>query len=135
MRGSAFSIPGCVQVRGPTPGDQVEDITRAQMKRHSPVEVSQMLGQAAEMMKGGMSQKDVCRALGVSVMTFHRWRKRLPEALSSPAQEHSVDLLGRPEGSGRTEDLRVENERLRRIVSDLLLEKMKVQEELEKARK
>ncbi len=103
------------------------------MKRHAPVEISDMLRQAAEMMNGGMSQKDVCRSLGVSVMTFHRWRKRAPlnEASTAPLHEHSNGSSG----PDPVEELRLENHRLRRIVSDLLLEKVKIEEALEKAKK
>jgi hypothetical protein len=45
------------------------------MKRHSRAEISVALGQAQEMMRRGQSQAAICRALEISVMTLHRWRK------------------------------------------------------------
>lgn len=115
-------------------GAQHFGLMRAKMKRHDSEEISRLLRQAEEMMKGGMSQKDVCRSLGISVMTFHRWRKQLPafEAAHPPEQLAEGAELGRAES---LEALKLENHRLRRIVSDLLLEKMKVQEALEKTKK
>ena len=46
------------------------------MKRHSEEEITTKLRQAKQLMAGGQSQAQVCRGLGVSVMTYHRWRKR-----------------------------------------------------------
>jgi hypothetical protein len=48
------------------------------MKRHSEEEITTKLRQAKQLMAGGQSQAQVCRGLGVSVMTYHRWRKRQP---------------------------------------------------------
>ena len=45
------------------------------MKRHSHAEISAVLSQAHEMMLRGQSQTAICKALGISVMTLHRWRK------------------------------------------------------------
>ena len=106
------------------------------MKRHDTQEITTMLRLADDMMRDGKSQKDACKSLGISVMTLHRWRK-LPPSLAP-----SVDGLAEVQGSapdaqyhGQIDDLRLENQRLRRIVSDLLLEKVKVQEALDKTRR
>ena len=45
------------------------------MKKHSRQEILLKLGQADELARAGKSQVQICKALGVSVMTFHRWRK------------------------------------------------------------
>ena len=45
------------------------------MKKHSRQEILLKLGEAAELERAGRSQVEVCKVLGVSVMTFHRWRK------------------------------------------------------------
>ena len=45
------------------------------MKKHSEQEILLKLEKAAELMRVGKSQSDVCKELGVSIMTFHRWRK------------------------------------------------------------
>jgi putative transposase len=67
----------------------------------------------------GELQSEIARALDVSVMTLHRWRNAPPGA-SEP------DPTGG--GSGRIAELQLENSRLRRLVTDLLLEKIKVEE-------
>ncbi len=109
------------------------------MKRHSSEEISAMLQLAEDMVRDGRSQKEACRTLGISVMTYHRWRKQV-----LGTRDHQINNAPRGSeftGSSATEQfnqidaLRLENERLRRIVSDLLLEKMKVQEALDRARK
>jgi len=107
-------------------------LTRAKMKRHGSEEISRMLHQAQEMMRGGMSQKDVCRKLGISVMTLHRWRKTGSTSDQAPTESLEKAVA---ENEDNIEALKLENHRLRRIVSDLLLEKMKVQEALDKAKK
>ena len=96
-----------------------------------------MLRQAEDMMKGGKSQKDACKLLGISVMTFHRWRKLAAsvDADQAPEQLTPDASLNGSGSSSQIEELKLENLRLRRIVSDLLLEKMKVQEALEKSKR
>jgi putative transposase len=101
------------------------------MKRHSRIEVATKLHQATEMARRGQRQGAICKALGISVMTFHRWRKEFGDQSDvSPL----LDGPGSEEDSGMTqaqiEDLRVENRRLRKIVTDLLLEKSKLDESL-----
>jgi hypothetical protein len=108
------------------------------MKRHDFQEVSTMLRQAEDMIKSGKSQKDVCKSLGISVMTFHRWRKLATSAEDLSYVPHQTPGTAAANGAGHSkqiDELELENHRLRRIVSDLLLEKMKVQEALEKAKR
>ena len=109
------------------------------MKRHSAFEVTEKLRQAEVLAARGQSQSEICKALGVSLMTFHRWRKSPPVAFRSevlsrevvpPSEASSIDV-GTGEGGNDIETLRLENQRLRRIVTDLLLEKMRVQELME----
>ena len=107
------------------------------MKRHSVEEIATKLRKAEQLMAGGQSQAQACKELGVSVMTYHRWRKLHPakDGRDLVAAETGV-LIGEPVGQGdladqrRIDELRVENERLRRIVTDLLLEKVKVEEQI-----
>ena len=47
----------------------------AKRKRHSPAEIAAKLAQAEQLIAQGRRQQEVARSLGVSVMTFHRWRK------------------------------------------------------------
>lgn len=105
------------------------------MKKHSREEILSKLARADELARAGSSQVDVCKALGVSVMTLHRWRK-----LPLPRQEAGApqDNAGESVASARPpvmdqmrqvlEELKLENQRLRKIVTDLLLEKMRLEE-------
>ena len=96
------------------------------MKRHSPAEISVALNQARDMMKRGHSQSAICKALGISVMTLHRWRKDLGD--SSEDSTNRENFPGRDGTAIQIADLREENRRLRKIVTDLLIEKAKVEE-------
>jgi transposase-like protein len=103
------------------------------MKRHSVDEIASKLRKAKQLIAGGQSQAQACKELGVSVMTYHRWRKLHPakDARDLLAAEIGVPVGGSNLGDQkRIEELRIENERLRRIVTDLLLEKAKVEEQI-----
>jgi putative transposase len=89
------------------------------MKRHSRAEIATKLAHANDLATRGKLQSEIARTLGVSVMTLHRWRKAPPGA-SEPDRTRGAD-------DGVVE-LQLENSRLRRLVTDLLLEKIKVEE-------
>jgi putative transposase len=97
----------------------------AQKKRHSNVEIVAKLAQANLLAKGGSSQGDIARALGICVMTFHRWRRAHPPctAIAAPMAAGSP-----PEHRERLAELQLENSRLRRLVTNLLLEKLKLED-------
>jgi transposase-like protein len=88
-------------------------------KRHSRVEIATKLAQANELATQGKLQSEIARTLGVSVMTLQRWRN----APAGPETAHGT----RGQGS-RIAELQLENRRLRRLVTDLLLEKIKLEE-------
>jgi putative transposase len=97
----------------------------AKKKRHSRVEIATKLAQANELATQGKPQSQIARTLGVSVMTLHRWRKAPPE----PQPAHEAAQPDRTHGGGgRIAELQLENSRLRRLVTDLLLEKIKLEE-------
>jgi putative transposase len=102
------------------------------MKKHSHEEILLKLGQAEELVRAGKSQVEICKTLGVSVMTFHRWRK-LPIITRTKEQAPTI-VPEQPTPSSAAEmarvleELTIENRRLRKIVTDLLLEKIKVEE-------
>jgi putative transposase len=107
-------------------------------KKHTKEEISTKLAQASEMAAQGKLQSEIARTLGVSVMTLHRWRKPLAKSngpLLAPEEttaQFEQDGGGHLDGSShRIADLQLENSRLRRLVTDLLLEKMKLAEDLE----
>jgi putative transposase len=96
-------------------------------KRHSRVEIVTKLAQANELATQGKLQSEIARTLGVSVMTLHRWHKAppgpqralvvTPEA-KEPDRTHADD--------DRVAELQLENSRLRQLVTDLLLGKIKL---------
>jgi len=85
-------------------------------KRHSRVEIATKLAQANDLATQGKLQSEIARTLGVSVMTLHRWRKEA----SQPDRALS--------GGTRLAELQLENSRLRRLVTDLLREKTRLEE-------
>src|SRR5215813_4872191 len=97
----------------------------ARKKRHSRVQIGSKLAQANDLARQGKLQSEIARTLGVSVMTLHRWRK-------APPGPQPVHEAGQPDrmraGGDRMAELQLENSRLRRLVTDLLLEKIKLEE-------
>jgi transposase len=104
-------------------------------KRHASDEISAKLAQANELAAKGKTQREISKALGVSIMTYHRWKKMIK---SSPAVDHGrrgIESAPRPAASDAGTDetikrLELENAQLRRLVTDMLLEKLKYEEEL-----
>jgi putative transposase len=107
------------------------------MKRHSVAEISIKIERAQTLEKRGLLQSEICKELGISVMTYHRWRKQLT-ADQSPSSRDAViqakgevlpsGLLGAEKKNVQISQLRLENQRLRKLVTDLLLEKMHLEE-------
>ena len=65
--------------------------------------------QALREVKAGMPAVDICRKLGITETTFYRWRTKYEGASLNESQE----LRG----------LRDENQRLKQIVANLMLDK------------
>jgi putative transposase len=103
-------------------------------KRHSAPEITAKLHRADLMATDGMLQSDIARALGVSVMTYHRWRVgRSALEKGNATERHEPKLPSQQserEQAAQLDKLRLENTRLRRLVTDLLLEKVKLEETL-----
>ena len=83
-------------------------------KRYKPEEIVSMLRQAEVLHGQGMTMSDAIRQLGVSEVTFYRWRKEYGGMSSGQLR--------------RLKELEKENERLRRAVSDLTLDKQILKE-------
>jgi hypothetical protein len=88
-------------------------------KRHSQAEIAAKLVEADDLERQGKLQSDIASALGVSVMTLHRWRKM-------PTPNPPVSII--PNGTEEFEQevnnlskLKEENSRLRRLVADILV--------------
>ena len=106
-------------------------------RRHSAPEIIAKLRQADEMAAEGRLQSDIAKTLGVSVMTYHRWRNGRPALEGAKVAERRdqrpKDFVARVEKAGRFDELQLENSRLRRLVTDLLLEKVRLEEMLKTA--
>jgi putative transposase len=103
-------------------------------QRHTASEIATKLAMADDMAAQGRLQGDIAKSLGVSVMTYHRWRKAreaLPRIAPRPAADmERVDAPTGREQTNQIRELQLENARLRRLVTDLLLEKVKLEEGL-----
>ena len=94
-------------------------------RKHSSAEIAAMLAQANEMAAQRKLQSEIAKTLGISVMTLHRWRK------ATPAPHLQIEQFEEEVGqSQRISELQLENSRLRRLLTDLLLEKMNLEESI-----
>ena len=83
-------------------------------KRHKPEDVVAKLRQADVLIAQGQSVADVIRSLGVTEVTYYRWRKEFGGLKTDQVR--------------RMKELEVENQRLRKAVADLTLDKLILQE-------
>ena len=83
-------------------------------KRPKPEEIVSKLRQVEVLMGQGMSRLDAIRQIGVVEQTYYRWRKQYGGM--------GVDQLK------ELKRLQKENERLRRAISDLTLDKLILKE-------
>jgi putative transposase len=85
-------------------------------KRHKPEEIIAKLRQVEVMTGQGTSMGDAIRSIGVTEVTYYRWRS-----------EYGGMKLDQVK---RLKELEVENARLRKAVSDLTLDKQILKEAL-----
>ena len=83
-------------------------------KRHKPEEIIAKLRQVEVMTGQGTSMADAIRSIGVTEVTYYRWRS-----------EYGGMKLDQVK---RLKELEVENGRLRKAVSDLTLDKLILKE-------
>ena len=83
-------------------------------KRHKPEEIVAKLRQVDVLISQGRSVADAIRSIGVTEVTYYRWRQEFGGLKSDQVK--------------RLKDLETENSRLRRAVSDLTLDKLILQE-------
>ncbi len=83
-------------------------------KKHKPEEIVAKLRQVDVVLSQGRSVGEAVRTIGVTPFTYYRWRKEFG-GLKSDQVKH-------------LKDLEKENERLRKAVSDLTLEKLILKE-------
>ena len=103
-------------------------------KRHASGEIAAKLAQANDLALRGKTQREISKALGVSIMTYHRWKKMGPIASSPDLDGGSLSGGESGQISADTTDavkrLELENAQLRRLVTDMLLEKLKLEDAL-----
>ncbi|EQB10691.1 hypothetical protein RLDS_06250 [Sphingobium lactosutens DS20] len=83
-------------------------------KKHKPEEIIGKLREIEIVLAQGASTAEACRRIGVSEQTYYRWRKEYGGLKTDQAR--------------RMKDLEKENQRLRRAISDLTLDKLILQE-------
>ena len=83
-------------------------------KRFKPEEIIAKLREAEVLMAQGMTTAKAVRQLGVTEQTYYRWRKEYGGMQVSQAK--------------RLKDLEKENARLKRLVADLNLDKLILEE-------
>jgi transposase len=105
-------------------------------RRHASEEIATKLAQANDLAAKGKTQREISKALGVSIMTYHRWKKTPNPSMGGNESSGRGKPEGRPEPSRamNTDEmvrhLEVENAQLRRLVTDMLLEKLRLEEML-----
>jgi putative transposase len=105
----------------------------AMRHRHTEPEIAEKLHIAGEMAAQGKLHSAIAKSLGISVMTYHRWRKAhgtLARSTTQPADDQRTDMPIDREQMSQIRELQLENSRLRRLVTDLLLEKVKLEERM-----
>ena len=79
-------------------------------KRYKPEEIVAKLRQVDVLVSQGSSMADAIRQIGVSEVTFYRWRQEFGGLKSDQVK--------------RLKELELENGRLRKAISDLTLDKL-----------
>lgn len=90
-------------------------------KRYTAEEIIGRLREAEVALAAGATVSEVCRRIGVTEVTYCRWRKEYGGM--------------RVEQARRLKELEVENARLRKAVSDLTLDKLILKEAAEGTRR
>lgn len=85
--------------------------------RHTELESARMYHQASVVLATGKTIPQVCRKVGISEATFHRWRRKF----ARPAQ-FQMDESPMPNKQVRFKQLESENKRLKLLVAELVLE-------------
>ncbi len=106
--------PACVRVLRPTLWAGRLDKIMTTRKRHSPEQVVRKLMAADRLLAEGKDTAAVCRELGVSEATYHRWRNQFGGLKAEDAK--------------RLKELERENSTLKRLLANAELEKVALKE-------
>ena len=83
-------------------------------KRHKPEEIIAKLRQVDVLTSQGQTVADAVRSIGVTEVTYYRWRQEYGGLKSDQVR--------------RMKELETENQRLRKAIADLTLDKLILQE-------
>ncbi len=83
-------------------------------KRKKPEQIKRLLAEAERDLARGLSVADICRKIGISETTYHRWRQRC-----------NADKI---DETRRVKQLESEVARLKELVAELLLDKRMLQD-------
>ena len=83
-------------------------------KAYSPEQIVKLLREVAAAQSAGQTVEQACRDLGVAASSYHRWRGQYGGMQTDELR--------------RLKELEKENERLKRIVADLTLDKLILKE-------
>jgi transposase-like protein len=83
-------------------------------KRHKPEEIVSKLRQVDVLVSQGQSVADAIRSIGITEVTYYRWRQEFGGLKSDQVR--------------RMKELETENQRLRKAIADLTLDKLILQE-------
>ena len=83
-------------------------------KRHKPEEIVAQLRQGDVLVSQGQSVADAVRSIGVTEVTYYRWRQEYGGLKSDQGR--------------RMKERETENQRLRKAIADLTLDKLILQE-------
>jgi transposase-like protein len=83
-------------------------------KRHKPEEIVSKLRQVDVLVSQGQTVADAIRSIGVTEVTYYRWRQEYGGLKSDQVR--------------RMRELETENQRLRKAIADLTLDKLILQE-------
>jgi putative transposase len=86
-------------------------------KKHTPEQIIGKLREADGELNGGATIGQVCQKLGISEPTFHRWREQYGGMKADAAKQ--------------LKEIQQENQRLKRAVADLTLDKQILKEALD----
>jgi putative transposase len=86
-------------------------------KRYTAEQIIGMLREVGVCLSQGQKVSESCRGLGITEQTYYRWRRELGGMKVSQAR--------------RLKELQTENSRLKRVVAELTLDKLILQEALE----
>ena len=86
-------------------------------KRYTPEQIIRMLREAEVLLSQGRKTGEVCRRLGIPEQRYYRWSKKYGGLKIDQAK--------------RLKELEKENARLRKVVSDLTLDKLILKEAIE----